>query len=514
MKYYLGVDNGGTSTKAALYDETGRELASAARDTRVLTPAPDCFERDMEEMWEANCAVIRETVEKSGVSPSDIAGVAVCGHGKGLYLWGRDGRPARPGILSTDNRAYAWVEKWRRDGTEEKAFPLSCQHLMACQPAALLAWLGDREPETLKKARWAFGCKDYVRFRLTGEARGELTDCSGGGLVNLRTRAWDPALLRLYGLEGLEDLLPPLCLSGERAGGVTPQAAEKCGLREGTPVFGGAFDIDACAIAAGVLDEKNICMIAGTWSINEYLRPSPVLDVYAGMNSLFCLPEYYLIEESSSTSAGNLEWVLRSLFPELRERAESGGESVYALLDSWVEETASDTFVPLFLPFLMGSNAHPNARAAIVGLSADMGRAQLVRSIYEGVVYCHRVHLEKLLRTRETPPDCVRLAGGAARSRVWCQLFADILRYPVERLEAKETGTLGCAILAAAGTGAYPDLVAAARSMSPVGERFTPDPAAAERYESRYALYKKLVECLDPLWGDVQRAVEENSDLQ
>ena len=508
MKYFLGLDNGGTSTKAALYDETGRALAVESRDTAVLTPAPGCFERDMEEMWAANCAVIRAAVARSGVDPRDIAGAAVCGHGKGLYLWGRDGRPARPGILSTDNRAYARVERWRADGTEERAFALSCQHLMACQPAALMAWLKEREPETIKKARWAFGCKDYVRFRLTGEARGELTDCSGGGLVNLRTRSWDPGLLALYGLEDLEGLLPPLIRSDEPAGRVTREAAEACGLPEGTPVFGGAFDIDACAIAANVLDERNICMIAGTWSINEYLRPAPVLDGRASMNSLFCLPEYYLIEESSSTSAGNLEWVLRSLFPELRAEAEARGGSVYPLLDAWVRETEEDSFVPLFLPFLMGSNAHPNARAAFVGLSADMGRAQLVRSVYEGVVYCHRVHLEKLLATRDTPPDCVRLAGGAARSAVWCQLFADILGLPVERLEARETGTLGCAILAAAGVGAYPSLAQAARAMSPIGERFTPAPEAGARYEKRCALYKKLSACLDPLWGDIQSVIE------
>ena len=508
MKYYLGVDNGGTSTKAALYDVRGRELCSASRDTAVLTPAPDCFERDMEEMWEANCAVIREAVAGSGVSPADIAGVAVCGHGKGLYLWGRDGKPARKGILSTDNRAYAYVERWRRDGTEEKAFALSCQHLMACQPVALLAWLRDCEPETLKNARWAFGCKDYVRFRLTGEARGELTDCSGGGLVNLRTRSWDRALLALYGLEDAEPLLPPLCLSADRAGCVSRDAAEACGLPAGTPVFGGAFDIDACAIAANVLDERNVCMIAGTWSINEYIRREPVLVGNATMNSLFCLPEYYLIEESSSTSAGNLEWVIRTLLPEAKAEAESRGESIYGLLDAWVSETEKDAFVPLFLPFLMGSNAHPNARGVFAGLSADMGREQLARSVYEGVVYCHRVHLEKLMQSRDAPPDCIRLAGGAARSRVWCRMFADILGFPVERLEAAETGALGCAILAAAGTGAYPDLTAAARAMSPVGERFEPDREAGRRYEKRYGLYKRLMDCLDPLWGDMQGVIE------
>ncbi len=508
MKYYLGVDNGGTSTKAALYDVRGRELYSAARETAVLTPGPDCFERDMEEMWEANCAVIRETVTGSGVDPGDIAGVAVCGHGKGLYLWGREGKPVRNGILSADNRAYAYVERWRKDGTEERAFARSCQHIMACQPVALLPWLRDHEPEVIPRIQWVFGCKDYVRFRLTGEARGELTDCSGAGAVNLRTRQYDPALLALYGLEDLAAAFPPLCRSVEVAGCVTREAAERCGLREGTPVLGGMFDIDACALAAGVLDERNVCMIAGTWSINEYLRPSPVTDGRAAMNSLFCLPEYYLIEESSPTSAGNSEWFIRTLLPEVKAEAEAAGESVYAVLDRWVRETGPEGFVPLFLPFLMGSNAHPNARGAFVGLSADQGRELLARSVYEGVVYCHKVHLDKLLATKETPPDCIRLAGGAARSEVWAQMFADILDLPVERLEARETGTLGCAIAAAAGTGAYPDLASAARAMSPVGGRFEPNREAGRRYEKRYRLYKRLMDCLDPLWPDMQGVIE------
>ena len=326
--------------------------------------------------------------------------------------------------------------------------------------------------------------------------------------MNLHTRRYDPALLELFGLRDMAEAFPPLCRSDEIAGYVTREAAERCGLREGTPVLGGMFDIDACALAAGVLDERNVCMIAGTWSINEYLRRSPVTDGRVAMNSLFCLPEYYLIEESSSTSAGNLEWFIRTLLPEVKAETEARGESIYALLDSWVRETGPEAFAPLFLPFLMGSNAHPNARGVFAGLSADQGRELLARSVYEGVVYCHKVHLDKLLATRETPPDCIRLAGGAARSEVWTQMFADILGFPVERLEAAETGALGCAILAAAGTGAYPDLASAARVMSPVGGRFEPDPAAGAHYARRYALYKKLTDCLDPLWTDMQGVVE------
>lgn len=145
----------------------------------MITPVPGFVERDMEEMWQANCAVIAEVLKKTGVPADAVAGVAVCGHGKGLYLWGKDGRPVRNGIISTDNRAYAYPVKWRADGTEAKAFARSCQHVMACQPVALLAWLQDHEPDVFENIQWVFACKDYVRFRLTGEARAELTDYSG-----------------------------------------------------------------------------------------------------------------------------------------------------------------------------------------------------------------------------------------------------------------------------------------------------------------------------------------------
>ena len=176
MKYYMGIDNGGTTTKAALYREDGFCAGVASTETAMLVPRAGFTERDMEEMWQANCTVIRDVIAQTGIDAADIAGVACCGHGKGLYLWGKDGKPARPGIISTDNRAWEYPLRWEKDGTAEKVFAKSCQHIMACQPVSLLAWLQDHEPECLEKTPWIFECKDYVRVRLTGEAYGEITD--------------------------------------------------------------------------------------------------------------------------------------------------------------------------------------------------------------------------------------------------------------------------------------------------------------------------------------------------
>ena len=508
MRYYLGLDNGGTNTKAALFTRDGRQIAVESIATAAITSAPGFVERDMEEMWRDNCAVIRRLLQKADADPRDIAGVGLCGHGKGLYLWGKDGRPARRGILSSDNRAWRYQMDWRENGTEKAAFSLSLQHVMACQPVCLLAWLRDHEPETLQNTRWIFECKDYVRFCLTGEARAEVTDYSGTGLMNLSTRTFDPALLRLFGLETMADALPPLCDSLEIAGHVTPEAAEATGLYPGTPVIGGMFDIDACALAVNVTDDQNICMIAGTWSINEYIRHNPVTDGTVLMNSLFCLPGYYLIEESSPTSAGNSEWFIRQLLPELAEEAARNGKSIYDVTNEWAAEFAPAEFMPVFLPFLTASNVDPRARAAFIGLNASHTRKHLLRAVYEGVTFSHRYHLEKLLATRAGADGCIRLAGGAAHSAIWTQMFADVMGMPVETVTAGETGALGCAVAVAAAVGDYAGPADAALHMCAVSPAVYPRTEASDIYQKKYALYCRAIESLNGFWPAMQDLIE------
>ena len=500
MNYYIGLDNGGTLTKAALYTSSGEEVAVCSAATEIAVPHPGYAERDMERMWRTNCDVLRGLLVRAGVDPADVRAVACCGHGKGLYLWGRDGNPVRAGIVSMDNRAAEYARRWEEDGTAAKAFAFSCQRVLACQPVALLAWLRDNEPGNYRNIRWVFECKDYVRFRLTGEAFAEVTDYSGTNLMNLHTRDYDPRLLGLFGLEAVAAALPPLRLSTDVCGRITEEAAALTGLKAGTPVVGGMFDIDACAVAVDAADEERVCMIAGTWSINEYISPVPVLDGTVMMNSLFCIPGYYLIEECSPTSAGNNEWFVNTLLPELKEALAGEGGSVYDRLNAMAASLPAGERCPLFLPFLMGSNEQPGAHAAFVGVEGHHGRAHLVRGLYEGVAFSHRRHFDRLTASRRTPVRVIRLAGGVANSEVWAQIFADVMQCPVETVDVGETGTMGCAMAAAVGAGDYPDFASAAASMVKVRRRVEPVAEHAAAYERKYALYRCAVESLGPVW--------------
>ena len=466
--YLIGLDNGGTSTKAAVFDVNGNEVATAGRHTKLITPKPGYTERDMEELWLANCACVREALEKAGIDGKDVLGIAVCGHGKGMYAWGKDNKPAYNGIISTDNRAWKYTKKWYEDGTYEALHPQLCQEFMACQQTALLAWFKDHLPEVYHNIQYVFSVKDYIRFRLTGEAFCEATDISGSGLMDVKNARFDRSILEKLGIGEAFDMLAPIRYSYDLCGKINAEAAKLTGLPEGTPVAGGMFDIDACAVAADITTPEELVTIPG----------------------------YYLAEESSATSSGNLEWFLDTCMKDVKLPE---GEDLYSYVNRLVDEVPPEDCNVYYLPFLYGSNAHPLGKAAFVGLTNFHGTAHMLRAVYEGVAFSHRRHIEKLLASRQ-PPQAIRMAGGPVQSKVWVQLFADVLGFPIETVDAKELGALGCAMAAAIAAGVYKDYKDAAKHMVRVSSRVYPDPDRIDIYNKKFERYMAVSDALDTVW--------------
>ncbi len=156
-----------------------------------------------------------------------------------------------------------------------------------------------------------------------------------------------------------------------------------------------------------------MCMVAGTWSINEFISKAPVLNGTVDLNSMFCIPGYYLIEESSPTSAGNMEWFIRNLMSYERAEAKASGGSVYDLTNEWVASIEPQDNNVIFLPFLNGSNEDALAKGTFIGLTAYHNKKHMLRAVYEGIVFSHLTHVKKLLRNREKPAS-IRLSGGAS----------------------------------------------------------------------------------------------------
>lgn len=480
-KYFMGIDNGGTVCKVAIYNSCGQEIALASRKIDMIYPKPGHTEKDMNEFWLANLEAITEVVRSSGINPSDIAGVAATGHGNGMFLIDEKGKSVGNGIISTDNRAKRWVDRWYSDGTFEKINKKTLQSIWSAQPVALLNWFKENKPEEIKKIKWILMCKDYIRFKLTDEIWAEITDYSGTNLLNVVKTDYDNELLKLFNLEEFRDKLPPLRKSTDICGYITSKIAAETGLIEGTPVIAGLFDIDACAIATGLTNEHDISIIAGTWSINQFISKKPVASKKLFMTSIYGIPGYWLVSEASATSASNLEWFLKNFMKD----------SSYLELNQMVESIKPEDSEIIFLPFLYDCSIG-NLSSCFVGLQGWHTKEHLLRAIYEGIVFGHKIHVDKLLGQRG-PVRHIKISGGASKSEVWVQMFADILQIPIEITGAEEIGTLGAAICAAVGVGEFSSFKEATESMVHVSKIIKPNPDSAKIYNRKYALFCKYI---------------------
>jgi L-xylulokinase len=153
----------------------------------------------------------------------------------------------------------------------------------------------------------------------------------------------------------------------------------------------------------------------------------------------------------------------------------------------------------VFLPFLYASNVNINAKACFIGLSSYHNRDNMLRAVYEGIVFSHKYHIEKLLKYRKAPKS-IRIAGGVAKSRVWVQMFADILQVPIEVTECTELGALGAAICAGVATGTYESFKAASDVMVEIAFTAVPNPDKQAMYEKKYNRYLKVINALDGIW--------------
>lgn len=497
-QYLIGLDNGGSDIKCAVFDLDGNELAVASMQVPMDFPQPGFTERDAEQVWTANVEVIREALKRAEVSGDDVAAVGLTGYGNGMVLVDEGFCAVYPAIVSTDDRAGDYCQRFREDGTERRIFPYTLQTTWSAQPAAMLPWFRDHRPEVLEKTRWILSIKDFIRLRLTGVVAGEITDASSGCLVNLDIRDYDMRLFEILGIEDCYEKMPPVLESTEVSGYITEAAAKETGLAAGIPVAAGYFDIDANALASGVLSENELCLIAGTWSINEYLSKTAPKDIDQKQNTvtLSYLNEYYIMEDSTPTSASNFNWFIRSLIRP--DRPDAPIHEIYEECNQAVEAVRPEDSKVIFVPYLFGSATHADAHGAFLNLTGSDDRDSMLRAVYEGVVFSSMHHVYNLKRPVESYTKA-RLSGGVSNSEVWSQMMCDALQIPIETLEGSEPGAKGAAMGAGVACGIFADLEDAVKHMVHIGKIYMPRTEYQAVYAEKYKRYEAALRAVDLL---------------
>ncbi|HCM1952672.1 TPA: carbohydrate kinase [Salmonella enterica subsp. salamae serovar 9,46:z4,z24:z39:z42] len=483
--FWLGIDCGGTYLKAGLYDAEGHEHGIHRQSLQTLSPLPGYAERDMHQLWQQCAATIAGLLKQTGVSGGQIKGIGISAQGKGLFLLDKQNRPLGNAILSSDRRALNIVERWQQDGIPQKLYPVTRQTLWTGHPASLLRWVKEHEPQRYAHISCVMMAHDYLRWRLTGVKGCEESNISESNLYNMTTGQYDSHLTQWLGISEIDHALPPVVGSAETGGKISEEAAAITGLAAGTPVVGGLFDVVSTALCAGIDDEFTLNAVMGTWAVTSGIaRGLRDHEAHPYVYGRYVNDGQYIVHEASPTSSGNLEWFTAQWgelsFNEINRAVAS------------LPKAGSDLF---FLPFLYGSNAGLEMTSGFYGMQALHTRAHLLQALYEGVVFSHMTHLNRM-RERFTEVRTLRVTGGPAHSDVWMQMLADVSGLRIELPQVEETGCFGAALAARVGTGVYRSFSEAQRALKHPVRTLLPDMTAHARYQRKYNHYQYLIEAL------------------
>jgi len=509
MPVFLGIDIGTSGTKTLAVREDGVILGSATEEYPLSSPKPGWSEQEPTDWWKASVKSVRRVMKMAQLDAGDIGGIGLSGQMHGSVFLNKSGKVIRPALLWNDQRTAAECEE-----IEEKAGGRSRLIKMVANPALTgftapkILWLRNHEKRNFDRTVQVLLPKDYVRYRLTGDFATEVSDASGTLLLDVVKRSWSRRLLSRLEID--PDLLPAVYESEDVTGVLSEIAAQEMGLSSGIPVVGGGGDQAASAIGNGIVKSGVVSATMGTSGV-VFAHSDEVQVDPQGRLHTFChaVRGKWHVMGCVLSAGGSLQWFRNQLCTSEIAAAKRKRVDPYELITRQAAEAPAGSEGLFFLPYLTGErtpHADPDARGCWIGLSLRHGKGHLARSVMEGATYAMKDSLE-IAKEMDIPIREIRLSGGGARSSFWRQMQADIYGQSVVTINAEEGPAFGVALLAAAGTGAYKDVVEACRSTIRVVTRTSAKKKTARVYGAHYPMFRRLYSSLQNDFADIQSLV-------
>ncbi len=483
-------------------DEQGTVVASASADhEQFASPRPGWAEQDPRDWWQACGTAVRKALQSSNVRADNIACVGFSGQMHGAVLLDAADEVVRNAIIWCDQRSEAQSNELSAMFGRDALIRLTCNPPLTNFTLTKLLWVREIEPRNWERVAHVMLPKDYVRFRLTGDRAIDMADASGTLLLDVANRRWSTEVLSKTGIE--ERMLPALYESPQVCGRVSAAGANATGLRAGTPVVAGAGDQAAGAVGMGIARAGAVSATIGTSGVVFAATDRPALDPQGRLHT-FChaIPGRWHVMGVTQAAGLSLRW-FRDRFGLVAGVQEKDGRDPYDMLAEEASAAPAGSEGAFWVPYLMGERTphlDPNARAALLGLTASHTRGHLIRAVMEGVAFSLKDTFT-IFEEMKIPVTSIRLGGGGARSPLWRQIQADVYRHEVEIVAAEEGAAYGAAILAATGAGAWASVDEACDKVVRVASRIAVDPPGSRTMQHAYSTYRRIYPALHQVFA-------------
>ena len=491
MKYLIGIDIGTSGTKTVLFDTAGIPVKAKTIEYPMYQPQNGWAEQDPADWWRAVSGGLRSVLDE--IDTRDVISVGLSGQMHGLVMLDKEGNILRPSIIWCDQRTGRECDQMNEIIGAQRVIEITANPPMTGFTASKILWVQNNEPELYDRCAHILLPKDYIRYKLTGEFATEASDASGMQLMDVARRCWSDEVLSKLGID--KTLLPSMHESPEITGVIHKDAAAETGLAAGTPVAGGAADNAAAAVSTGVVREGVAFTTIGSSAVVYAVSDVPRIDLKGRVHGLCAsVPGKWTVMSCTQGAGLSLKWLRDTCcIPEI-ERAAEEGVDPYVIMDHMAAGVPVGANKLLFLPYLMGERSphpDPDCRGVFFGLSAIHTRADIIRSVLEGVAYS-QLECVDVFREMGVPVEDMFVTGGGGRSPLWRQMLSDMYGCPVSTLATDEGAALGAALIGGVGAGVYGSVEEAADTAVRKNRTILPDPAGSADYRAYYDIYRKL----------------------
>ncbi|RDY71643.1 glycerol kinase [Halobacillus trueperi] len=488
-QYILSIDQGTTSSRAILFDKTGKIVETAQKEFEQFFPKPGWVEHDANEIWTSVLACIADVLRKSDVSANQIAGIGITNQRETAVVWDKNtGKPIHKAVVWQSRQTEDICKELRAAGHNDLFREKTGLLLDPYFSGTKVKWMLDNVEGAREKAEngdLLFGTIDtWLVYKLSG-GKAHITDYSNASrtlMYNIYDLKWDEELLDILGVPA--SMLPEVKPSSE----IYAHTVDYHFFGQEVPIAGIAGDQQAALFGQGCFEKG---MAKNTYGTGCFMLMNTGEEGVASEHGLLTTLAWgidgkveYALEGSIFVAGSAIQWLRDGL-----HMIESAPET--EALATSVESSDGVYMVPAFVG-LGTPYWDSDARGAMFGMTRGTTKEHFVRATLESLAYQTKDVLDAMIADSEIDLKALRVDGGAVKNNFLMQFQSDILGVPVERPVVQETTALGAAFLAGLAVGYWKDKEEI-KQQSENDRTFTVE-MSEEEQQSLYKGWQKAVE--------------------
>jgi len=492
QNYIIGIDIGTSAIKISIINQKGKIIYSNAKEYGINYLPGSFVQQKPDDWYESLIYLLKDSLSQLEFEKNKILAIGISSQSNALVSVNKNGDVLYPAILYLDKRALDICNSFKDRKEGERIYELGGSTLKSSYTGPQISWIKKNKPDIYRKTYKFLTANGFIIQRLTGEYSQDYTQTGMTGIFDREKREWSEELLSYFGIN--INKMPRIYKPSAIVGKTSKNFKKDSGLPQGIPVIAGTLDVASTILGSGCID-TGYCFLEMGSVINITVLTNKSVHDRNLQTYPSAMPNINIVAGSVDGAGGTIKWFLNQVYKGYGIDKDITDKKIFDILEDEMHKTKIGSGNLIFLPFMSGMRtprSDLNTKGAFLGLKVSTRKIDIFRSILEGCSYGLKYNLEFILAKGVDYSKAIA-SGGASKNKSWLQMISDILNINITRSYYNSGASIGSAMLAGIGAGAFNDFKQAKELVCRYDLNFKPRKEKTKKYDKYYSQYKNFI---------------------